>query len=138
MDSCDTDMGRIGPIWIRLGSVLDLFWPEMDSCENRSGSDRPDMDSVWIRSGLVLARHGFVREPIWYDMDSDWFRYVFVLNRSGSVREPTWIGSARYGVVLDPFWSCIDPTSNRATPIWVGSVRYGFVLGPFLICFGLN
>ena len=60
LDSCDTDMGRIGPIWIRLGSALDLFWSEMDSFGNRYGSDRPDMDSELSRSGFVLTRHGFV------------------------------------------------------------------------------
>ena len=108
MDSCDTDMGRVGPIWIRLGSVLDLCWSEMDSCENRSGSDRPDMASGWIRSGLVLARHGLVREPIW-------------------------IGAVRYGFGLAPLWICIDPMWVRARayldrigPIWS---RVGSVLG---------
>ncbi len=100
-------MGRIGPTWILCGSVLDLFWSEMDSCENRSGADRPDMDSDLIRSGLVLTRHGFVREPIW-------------------------IGAARYGFGLDPFWICIGPKSTRARtdmdrsgPMWV---RIGSVL----------
>ena len=101
-------MGRIGPIWIRLGSVLDLFWSEMDSCENRSGCDRPDMASGWIRSGFVLARHGLVREPIW-------------------------IGAVRYGFGLAPLWICIDPMWIRARtyldrigPIWS---RVGSVLG---------
>ena len=77
-------MGRVGLTWIRVGSVLALHCSEMDSRENRSVSDQSDMDSGWNRSGLALARHGCVREPIW-------------------------IGAVPYGFGLGPFWLCIEP-----------------------------
>ena len=48
-------MGRVGPTWVRIGSVLVLYCTEVDSRENRSVSDQPEMDSGWGRSGLALA-----------------------------------------------------------------------------------
>ena len=72
-----TDMDRVGPTWVRVGTVMALYGPEVDSYENRSGLVRPVMDSEWVRDGRALTRHGFVREPIW-------------------------IGSVRSGFGLDP------------------------------------
>ena len=40
-----TDLDPFGPMWMLIGSVLDLHWAEIDTRENRSGSDRSDMDS---------------------------------------------------------------------------------------------
>lgn len=60
-----TDLDRVGPTWVRVGSAMALYGPEVDSYENRSGSVRPVMASDWVRHGLALTRHGFVRESIW-------------------------------------------------------------------------
>ena len=101
-------MGRVGPTWIRIGSTLALYCSEMDSRENRSVSDQPEMDSGWNRSGLALARHGCVREPIW-------------------------IGAVRHGFELVPLWLCIAQNwicartvLDQIDPIWI---RVGPVLG---------
>ena len=128
-------MDRIGSTWIRIGSVMALNCPEMDSCENRSGSDWSDMDSVWVRSGLVLTRHGCVREPIWVGAvryGSDWTRFGFVLNRIRFTRSPICIGSVRHEFGLVPPWLRIAPkwvrvraAMDRIGPIWI---RIGSVL----------
>ena len=97
-------MGRVGPTWVRIGSVLALHCSEMGSRENRSVSVQPEMDSGWGRSGLALARHGCVREP-------------------------SCIGAVRYGFEMVPFCLCIVPNWIRArvvldriSPIWVRAV----------------
>ena len=97
-------MGRVGPTWVRIGSVLVLYCTEMDSRENRYVSDQPEMDSGWDRYGLALARHGCVREP-------------------------SCIGAVRYGIEMVPLWLCIAPNWIRArvvldqiNPIWIRAV----------------
>ncbi|MCS5631407.1 MAG: hypothetical protein NZ744_11305 [Pirellulaceae bacterium] len=104
-----------------------VYCPEMDSCENRYGSDRPDLDSDWVRSGLVLVRHRFVREPIWVGAvrnGSDWIRAVFVLDQSRFARGPIWVGSVRHGFGLDPI--CIRHGRDRG----VGAPHFGHGFQP--------
>ena len=92
-------MGRVGPTWVRIGSVMVLYCTEMDSRENRYVSDQPEMDSGWDRYGLALARH--VR-----------------------VREPSCIGAVRYGFGVDPFWFVLSRYRFARGPRWIGSVRH--------------
>ena len=94
-----TDMDRVGPTWVRIGSVLALNGPELDSCENRSGSDRPVMDSDWIRDGLVWTRHGFVREPIWIGSVRHGFGLDLICIRHGRDRG---VGAPHFGHGFQP------------------------------------